>query len=71
MVDPAWLAWNGGAVPKLAQTIYDSRNFALLPTLADGLEGSGCTDCNILNHLRDPEPHVRGCWAIDLILGKE
>jgi hypothetical protein len=26
---------------------------------------------HLLAHLRGPGPHVRGCWAVDLILGKE
>jgi hypothetical protein len=38
--------------------------------LADALEEAGCTDQTILGHLRGPVPHVRGCWAVDLILGK-
>lgn len=25
----------------------------------------------ILGHLRGPGPHVRGCWVVDLLLGKE
>jgi len=25
----------------------------------------------LLAHLRGPEPHARGCWAVDLVLGKE
>ena len=38
--------------------------------VADALEEAGCDDADILNHLRSPGPHVRGCWALDLILGK-
>ena len=25
----------------------------------------------LLAHLRAPGPHVRGCWALDLVFGKE
>jgi hypothetical protein len=39
--------------------------------LADALEEAGCTDAAILSHLRGPGPHVRGCWVVDLLLGKE
>jgi hypothetical protein len=67
---PAWLAWNGGTVPKLAQNSYAERAFDRLPVLADALEEAGCTDADILSHLRGPGPHVRGCWALDLLLGK-
>jgi hypothetical protein len=70
-VAPAWLAWEGGTVPKLAQAVYDERAFDRLPLLADALEDAGCTDAELLGHLRGPGPHVRGCWAVDLLLGKE
>jgi hypothetical protein len=42
-----------------------------LAVLADALEEAGCNDAEILTHLRSPGPHVRGCWALDLILGKQ
>jgi hypothetical protein len=70
-IDPAWLAWNGGTVRKLAEAIYDDRSFDRLPVQADALEDAGCADAELLGHLRGPGPHVRGCWALDLILGKE
>ena len=70
-VDPAWLAWNDGAIPKMAQAIYGERAFDRLPLLADALEDAGCTEADILAHCRGPGPHVRGCWVVDLLLGKE
>ncbi|MBI1831034.1 MAG: hypothetical protein HYR84_06255 [Planctomycetes bacterium] len=57
-------------VRTLAQTIYDERRFADMPLLADALTEAGCTDANILNHCRQPGEHVRGCWVVDLLLGK-
>jgi hypothetical protein len=69
-VDPSWLTWNDGTVVKLAQAIYDQRRFTDLPILADALEEAGCTDADILAHCRSEGPHVRGCWVVDLILGK-
>jgi hypothetical protein len=69
-VAPTWLAWDGGTVPKLAQAIYDERAFDRLPVLADALEEAGCTDRDLLSHCRRPAEHVRGCWAVDLLLGK-
>jgi hypothetical protein len=53
--------------------VTDSRHFdpACLARLADALEDAGCTDPELLGHLRSPGPHVRGCWAVDLVLGKE
>jgi hypothetical protein len=59
------------AVSRLAETIYADRDFDRLPILADALEEAGCTDAEILNHCRGPGPHVRGCWVVDLLLGKE
>jgi hypothetical protein len=71
-------AWQTPQVIALAQAGYEHRDLPsghLDPTrlaiLADALEDAGCTDQTILNHLRGPGPHVRGCWAVDLILGKQ
>jgi hypothetical protein len=69
-VDPAWLAREGGTVPRLAAAVYEERAFARMPILADALEEAGCTDADILGHLRGPGPHVRGCWVLDLLLWK-
>jgi hypothetical protein len=62
------------SVLSVAQAAYDVRlpSFALDPlrlsVLADALEEAGCADADLLNHLHLPSPHVRGCWALDLIL---
>jgi hypothetical protein len=69
-VDPAWLAWNGGTVRNIAQAIYGEKAFERMPILADALEDAGCDDADILNHCRAPGVHVRGCWVVDLLLGK-
>jgi hypothetical protein len=69
-IDPTWLAWNDGTVVKLAQAIYDERAFDRLPILADALEEAGCDPAELLAHLRGPGPHVRGCWAVDFLLGR-
>jgi hypothetical protein len=70
-INPAWLAWNDGTVPRIAQAIYDERAFDRMPVLADALEDAGCTEPYILDHCRQPGEHVRGCWVVDLLLGKE
>jgi hypothetical protein len=70
-LDPAWLTWQGGLLVSMARRMYDSRNFVDMPVLADALEEAGCSDVDILAHCRQPGPHVRGCWAVDLLLGKE
>jgi hypothetical protein len=68
--DPAWRAWNDGAIPKMAHSIYEERAFDRLPILADALEDAGCDNADILAHCRSGGEHVRGCWVIDLLLGK-
>jgi hypothetical protein len=70
-VDTVWLSWNDGIVPKLAQAIYDDRAYDRLPILADALEEAGCTNPDMLAHCRQPGEHVRGCWVLDILLGKE
>ena len=65
------LAWNYGTVPKVAQAIYDDRAFDRLPILADALEDAGCDNADILAHCRGGGEHVRGCWVVDLLLGKQ
>jgi hypothetical protein len=77
VLDPSWLAWDDGTVVRLAQAAYDNRTVPAgtlhplrLAVLADALEEAGCTDSDILGHLRSPGPHMRGCWPVDLLLGK-
>jgi hypothetical protein len=69
-IDPAWLSWGGGTVARLAQAVYEEHAFDRLSVLADALEDAGCADEQILAHCRGPGPHTRGCWALDLLLGK-
>jgi hypothetical protein len=70
-IAPEVLAWNNGTVGQIAEGIYEDRTFDLLPKFADALEDAGCTDAELLGHLRGPGVHVRGCWALDLVLAKE
>jgi hypothetical protein len=64
------LTWRDGMVSVTAEEMYRSRDFNDSPVLADMLDEAGCTDEALLSHLRSPGPHVRGCWALDLLLGK-
>jgi hypothetical protein len=66
----SWKTWNSGVCFQIAQEIYKERLFDQLPILGDALEEAGCTDADILNHCRQPGEHVRGCWILDLLLGK-
>lgn len=74
-VDPAWLT---PTVTALAGAAYEQRqlpsgtlDYARLAVLADALEEAGCTDAGLLHHLRERTPHVRGCWAVDLLLARK
>jgi hypothetical protein len=52
--------------------MYESRKFGAMPILADALQDAGCDSEDILHHCRDNDQlHVRGCWVVDLVLGKE
>ena len=50
--------------------MYASRDFSPMPILADALQDAGCDSADILDHCRGSGPHVRGCWVVDLVLGK-
>ncbi len=56
---------------QLAQSFYDDQYFDELYVLADILEENKYQNVQLLEHLRSPGPHVRGCWALDKILGLE
>ncbi len=63
-------AWRTPQARSVARAAYERRLFGNLPVLADALEEAGCTEEIILTHLRSPGPHVRGCWALDLVLSR-
>ncbi len=71
LVDPDWLAWDDGAVFKIARSIYAERRFEEMTVLADALEEAGCTSTVILEHCRQAGQHVRGCWLVDRLLRLE
>ncbi|OWK40939.1 hypothetical protein FRUB_04831 [Fimbriiglobus ruber] len=65
---PSWLSSTTAA---LARQMYDSRDFSTMPILADALQDAGCDNADVLSHCRGGGPHVRGCWVVDRVLGKE
>lgn len=74
---PGHPTWVTRVTARLAQAAYENRELpsghldpARLAVLSDALEEAGCTDADLLSHLRSPGPHVRGCWALDSVLGK-
>jgi hypothetical protein len=64
-------SWRSSTVVALARSIRKERAFDRLPILGDALEDAGCTDQEILAHCRIAESHIRGCWAVDLLLAKK
>jgi hypothetical protein len=67
-IDSEWLT---STVLQLARQTYDSRDFSILPILADALQDAGCENEEMLNHCRQQTEHVRGCYVLDLLLGKK
>lgn len=63
--------WRTSDVLAMCRGMNDARDFAAMPILADALQDAGCEHPDILAHCRGPGPHVRGCWVVDLIMGKE
>jgi hypothetical protein len=77
-IDPSWLTWSNGTVKHLARVAYKHRQLpsghldpGRLAVLADALTDAACTDTDLIGHLRDSGPHVRGCWAVDLLTNRE
>jgi hypothetical protein len=62
--------WRSQRVLELARVIYTERSFDKMPLLCDALEQAGCSDPATLAHCREPRLHVRGCWVVDVLLGK-
>jgi hypothetical protein len=64
-------------IQGLAQAAYRPINnqghldSTTLAVLSDALEEAGCDIADVLEHLRSPGPHYRGCWSLDVVLGKE
>ena len=63
--------WRTADVVGLARAIDHEGVFDRLPFLADALIDAGCADAAVLAHCRSAGPHVRGCWVVDLVLGRE
>ena len=69
-------AWRDPAIQELAAAAYgdpgqpldvlDPHRLAALARALDGAEGDTAA---VLSHLREPGPHVRGCWVVDLLRG--
>jgi hypothetical protein len=64
-------SWHTATTVAVAKQMYEVRDFCAMPILADAIQDAGCDSDEVLNHCRDPKQvHVRGCWVVDLVLGK-
>ncbi|MDB5313374.1 MAG: hypothetical protein JWO38_7576 [Gemmataceae bacterium] len=68
VLDPSWFTSD---VLALARGVLSDGAFDRLPILADAVQEAGCGDEDILDHLRKDGPHLRGCFVVDLLLGRE
>jgi hypothetical protein len=75
-IAPFVLQWNDGIIKCLAEQVHEHRIMPVgtlaplrLAVLADALEEAG-TDAALVDHLREPGPHWRGCHGLDLLLGR-
>ena len=64
-------SWRSPTVGALASAMCESHSFERMPELAEGLEQAGCSEGELLAHCRAPGAHVRGCWVVDLVFGRE
>jgi Clp amino terminal domain, pathogenicity island component len=77
LIDPSWLNWSSGTVPKIARTIAEGQRWEIMPILADALEEAGCTDAETLSHLRRgfehgcAEDRGWGCWVLNRLVAFE
>jgi hypothetical protein len=62
--------WRTSTAVALAARMYEARDFGVMPILADALQDAGCDRGDVLAHCRGDGPHVRGCWVVDLVLGR-
>jgi hypothetical protein len=76
-LNPAWRTYQDGLVVRLAEAAYQERRLPAgtlengrLAILADALEEAGCQDVQTLGHLRGGGEHYRGCFVVDVLLGK-
>jgi hypothetical protein len=64
--------WRTDTAIALARQMYEAREFSAMPILADALQDARCDHTDILSHCRNTaQVHVRGCWVVDLVLGKQ
>lgn len=68
VMHPEWLTTTAVGI---AAAIDERQAFDSLPILADALEDAGCSHSALLEHARGPNVHIRGCWVVDMLLGRQ
>lgn len=70
-------SWRTSTAVEIAKAIFQERAFDRLPLLADALLDADCDEEQLLRHcrgtelgLKEPVQHIRGCWAVELVLGR-
>ena len=69
-IQPLWTQAHDRAASRIAEEI-EAGAVELYPILGDALEDAGCSDSVILTHCREYAEHIRGCWLVDLLLGRD
>lgn len=69
-IESKWLEYGSGLVVRLARVLHEEGRLDELPVLADALEDASCDNDRLLDHLRSPGPHARGCWVLDALMQK-
>lgn len=59
--------WKTETVIGIAEAIRESKDFSVLPILADALQDAGCENRYILNHCRLIQQHDSECWVISAV----
>lgn len=61
--------WHTADAVALARTCYETKDWSIMPILADALQDAGCENDDVLDHCRGPGPYVRGDWVLDSLIG--
>jgi hypothetical protein len=58
-------AWRTDTVLGIARNIVETRDFTMMPILADALQDAGCYDETIITHCCREGAHDPTCWVLE------